>query len=428
MKQKKRLSAVLAVILSGAMVLTLLLGLLPTAADAASSGEIRKQINALKKQRTDIQKDIDEVQKQYQANEDEIADMVSRKNVIDQQINLLHAEIRNINDQISAFNVMIADKQDELDHAEDAFHQLEEQNRARIRTMEEEGEISYWEVVFKANSLSDLLDRLNMVEEIAAADQRHLAQLSHAAEVVDQTKDELLLQKGEAELIRKEQDAAQEELDAKRKEADDLIAELLSKGYELEDLEARSSQAKEDILDDIALKEKEYNEAKHQEWLAYMATYTTVPPTLAPPPPGVDVGHSGGAASSSGWLMPCSYRKLTSPFGNRKAPTAGASTFHKGVDLAAPAGTPIAASRTGVVTQSGSNGGLGICVTVNHGDGYSSIYGHMTNAIVSVGQAVSAGQTIGYMGSTGISTGNHLHFGIIHNGSYENPASYIPFY
>ena len=163
-----------------------------------------------------------------------------------------------------------------------------------------------------------------------------------------------------------------------------------------------------------------------------MATYTTVPPTTAAPgvTPAPDNGGSsgGGGGSSGGWLIPCNYRKLTSPYGQRKSPTAGASSFHKGVDLGAPAGTPIVASRTGVVTQAGSNGGLGICVTINHGDGYSSVYGHMTNTIVSAGQAVSAGQTIGYVGSTGISTGNHLHFGIIHNGSYENPASYINFY
>ena len=423
--KRNKLTAALSLLLAAALLLP---GALPIPARAASSGEIQKQINALRKQREDIQKDIEDVQEQYKKNEDEIADIVARKNVIDQEINLLHAEIININNQISAFNLMIADKQDELDHAEENYRKLENQNRSRIRTMEEEGDVSYWDVIFKANSFSDLLDRLNMVEEIASADKRRLQELTEAAENVAIAQEELSLQKKEIEKVRLEQDAAQEELDRKRKEADDLIAELLSKGYALEDLEKMYSQQKEDLLDDIARKEKEYNEAKHAEWLAHMATA----PSTQAPEPGGSGGSSGGsgtpAPQSSGWVMPCNYRKLTSPFGHRTSPTAGASSFHKGVDLGAPAGTPIVASRSGVVTQSGSNGGLGICVTINHGDGFSSVYGHMTNTIVSAGQSVSAGQTIGYVGSTGISTGNHLHFGIAYNGQYVNPAQYINFY
>ena len=423
MKRFRLPGAVLAGLLAAVMAVTCWL---PVPAEAASSGEIQKQINALRKQREDIQKDIDKVQEQYKANEDEIADIVSRKNVIDQQINLLHAEIRNIEEQISAFNVMIADKQDELNNAQESYRQLEEQNKARIRTMEEEGEVSYWEVIFKANSFSDLLDRLNMVEEIAAADKRRMQALADAADNVAQAREELTLQKDAVESVRKEQDQAQQELDEKRREADGLIAELLSKGYELEDLEKLYQQEKEDILDDIARKEKEYNAAKHAEWEAHMATMVTTPPTAAP-------GGSGGqggapAPQSSGWVMPCNYRKLTSPFGHRTSPTAGASSFHKGVDLGAPEGTPIVASRAGVVTQAGSNGGLGICVTINHGDGFSSVYGHMVSTVAHAGQAVAAGQLIGYVGSTGISTGNHLHFGISYNGEYVNPAQYLSFY
>ena len=447
MKDKKKVRSLFAGALAAVMAVVLCLGMFPTDVSAASSSEIRKQINALKKQRSDIQKDIDEVKNQYKANKDEIADIVSRKNVIDQQIALKYAEIANINEQISAFNVMIADKQDELDHAQERYEKADRENRDRVRTMEEEGKVSYWEVVFKANSFSDLLDRLKMVEEIAAADKRRLQVLADAAEDVSRAQAELAVQKEELEVVRVEQDAAQAELDKKRAEADGLIAELLAKGYELEDLEARYSEEKEDLLDDIARKEKEYNEAKHAEWVAYMATYTTLPPTTVAPPVNSGGGSSssggqtsgGGSTSggstgggstpvSTGWLVPCSYRKLTSPFGYRKRPTAGASTFHKGVDLGAPENTPIVASRTGIVTQAGSNGGLGICVTINHGDGYSSVYGHMIRHVVAAGQAVSAGQVIGYVGNTGISTGPHLHFGIAYGGNFVNPAQYVPLY
>jgi hypothetical protein len=117
--------------------------------------------------------------------ENEIADIVARKNVIDQEIGLLKTELLNINEQISSFSVLIADKQDELDHAEERYHTLNEQNKERIRAMEEDGSVSYWEVLFKANDFSDFLDRRNMVEEIAASDQRRLKELAEAADNVE---------------------------------------------------------------------------------------------------------------------------------------------------------------------------------------------------------------------------------------------------
>lgn len=127
-------------------------------------------------------------------------------------------------------------------------------------------------------------------------------------------------------------------------------------------------------------------------------------------------------------MVPCSYKKLTSPFGFRDTGIAGASTYHQGVDLSANAGTPIVASRGGTVTTATYSNSAGYYVTINHGDGFSSIYMHMSNYIVSAGQTVNQGQTIGYVGKTGIASGNHLHFGILKNGSYVNPCNYVSLY
>ena len=124
-------------------------------------------------------------------------------------------------------------------------------------------------------------------------------------------------------------------------------------------------------------------------------------------------------------MVPCSYVKLTSPFGDRDAPTAGASSNHQGVDLAGPEGTTIVASRAGTVTSAKYSNAGGYMVTIDHGDGFKSVYMHMTHFTVSAGHSVSHGQKIGEMGSTGISTGNHLHFAIIYNGEYVNPAYYV---
>ena len=446
MKNRKRLVSVLAGIMAAVLLITLIAGLIPVSANAniyESSSEIRAQINALKKEKDAIQAQIKDVKEQYEKNEDEIADVVARKNVIDQEIGLLCTELININEQISAFNVLIADKQDELDNAEARYAELNENTKDRIRAMEEDGSLSYWEVLFKANSFSDLLDRMNMVEEIAASDQRRLKALGEAAENVEEAQEELELEKADLQVTKEELDATQAELDAKREEADELIQELLTKGMELEELQAMFEEQKKAFLDEIAQQEVAYSAAKQREYEEWLATSeTTQPPTIAP-----NNGNTGGNSASGGtnnststnsgansgsvntgtsWRVPVAYKRLESPFGNRTAPTAGASSYHQGVDLSADQGTPVYASRGGQVTTATYGSAAGYYVKINHLDGFSSIYMHLNNYVVSAGQNVSQGQLIGYVGKTGVATGFHLHFGILYNGAYVNPANYVP--
>ena len=441
MKKRKLSVSVMAAFLAVIMVLSMTLNLIPTQVSAASSKEIKAQINEMKQQRKEIQAEMKDVRNQYEENEDDILNLVKEKNTIDQEIGLLNQEINLINEQLSAYALLIADKQDELDEAEACWSELNEQNKERIRAMEEEGNISYWSVLFKANSFSDLLDRLAMVEEIAASDQRRLKALRSAASVVADARNELENEKYELEVAKVELNEAQTLLDEKRVKSDELLKELLAKADELEELYEQWEQEESDVLKEIAQKEKEYNEAKQREWAAHMATATTAPkPTTAPSTGGSGSSGNSGSSGSSGsssdtsapassgsWKVPCSYRKLTSAFGYRDAPTSGASTYHQGVDLAGPEGTPIYASRGGTVTTATFGSAAGYYVTINHGDGFSSVYMHMTHYVVSKGAKVSQGQLIGYMGSTGVSTGSHLHFGISYNGKYVNPANYIRF-
>ena len=190
----KKLLALVAGVLLAVMALSTLLGLTPTAS-AASSGEIRQQINALKEEQERLQGMMTDLESQFQENEDEIATIVAKKNMIDQEIFLLHVEIDNINQQIAAYNLLIADKQDELDAAVALHEELILRYKDRIRTMEEEGAVSYWAVLFQANSFSDFLDRLNMIEEIANADRRRLQELSDAADAVMEARQTLEAEK-----------------------------------------------------------------------------------------------------------------------------------------------------------------------------------------------------------------------------------------
>ncbi len=432
MKNRKRLVSVLAGVMAAVLLLTLLMSILPTFAGAASSGEIRKQIIALQQERKEVQNQIADVKKQYKENENEIADLIAQKNVVDQEIQLLNTQIININEQISAYNLLIADKQDELDTAEDRLETLNQENKERIRTMEEEGEVSYWEVLFKANSFSDLLDRLNMVEEIAASDKRRLQELSDAANKVEEAQAELETEKGELETTKKDLDDTQAEMNEKSKESEALLQELLQKADDLEALEEECKEQENAFLKQIAAMEVQFNAAKQREWEAWKAT--SVPPTTQAggtggSSSGGTSGSSGGSSGGSGgWLVPCSYTSITSPFGNRVSPTSGASTYHQGVDLDTGTGDRVYASRAGVVTVAGWGNAAGNYVQINHQDGFSSIYMHLSSYCVSAGQIVSAGELIGLTGATGITTGDHLHFGISYNGVYVNPCNYVALY
>lgn len=421
MNKRKRMVSVLAGIMAAIMLLTLMLSLLPTPASAASSSEIRKQINALKEEKEAIKDKIEEVQGQYEENENEIVDLMERKSVIDQEVQLLNEQVENINDQLKAFNLLIADKQDELDNAEERYQQLNDDNKLRIRTMEEEGELSYWEVLFKANNFSDLLDRLNMVEEIAASDNRRLQELADAANNVVEAQEELEVEKEDMEKTKEELDSTQAELDAKVQESMDLLQELLSKGDELTALQEEYEAMEAEFLEQIAQKEVEYSAAKQAEWEAYMATY--VPPTTEGGSGGS--GGSGGTSGGGGWVRPCSYTSITSPFGYRESPTTGASTYHQGVDLDTGTGDPVVAARAGVVIAASYSSSAGYYVQIDHQDGFRSIYMHLSSIGASVGQIVSAGTYIGATGATGIATGDHLHFGISLNGVYVNPCNYV---
>ena len=417
MKNRKRWVSVMAGVMAAVMLLSLILSLIPTRVGAASSSEIKKQIAALQNEKKEIDAQLKEAKSHLKQNTNEIRGIVAQKDAIDQEVQLLHQQIFNINQQVATYALLIADKQDELDDASVRLEELQLKNKERIRAMEEEGELSYWSVIFKAESFSDLLDRISMVQEINAADQRRLKEISEVGRKVSNVQAELIFEKSALEAVRSELDASETALAEKRSEADSLLTKLVAKGDEFEALIDESEDLQSDLMKQIAQKEKDLKAAEYKEWLA---TYVPTKPS------GTDTTPSTQAPSSSGWIKPLKSYTITSPFGMRIHPIHKVERFHEGVDMAAPQGTPIYAAKSGkVTTTSYQAGGAGYYVSINHGDGFASIYMHMTHYIVKPGQHVSTGQVIGYVGSTGGSTGPHLHFGISYNGTYVNPMSYI---
>ena len=435
MKNRRLWVSVIAGFLALAMLATLIAGVIPRNANAASSGELKQQLNELKGQKDALKEKIEALEKQQSQNYNDMESLINQKDVIDQQVALLYEEMQNVNDQIAAYSLLIADKQEELELAQKRLAELNEKNKERIRAMEEEGELSYWSVLFKANSFSDLLDRLNMISEIAAADQRRLKEMSEAAEVVAQAQATLTEEKAELEKTKVDLEKTREELDAKNAEADKLLADLVKVSENLENLHDQFEKEEEDFLLEIADKQKEYDKqlAKEQEASRQASIKASIEASIqasieesrrqeANKPSG-----GGSADNPSGviWLTPCKYNRVSSPFGYRWHPTTGKWSMHYGVDFAAAKGTPIYATRSGTVNIATYSSTAGNFVSINHGDGYSSVYMHMTHYVVKVGQYVKAGELIGYVGSTGRSTGPHLHFGISYKGTYVNPMDYL---
>lgn len=404
MRRHRRANAGMALILSAVM----LLGTLPLPASAASSAEIQKQINKLKSQNAEIQKQINAAQGQYDANYSDMEAMAAEKTAIDQELTLINSKIELTNQEIQAYGQLIADTQEELEDAQEELRVLSEAHRERVRVMEEEGKISYWEVLFQANSFTDLLDRINMVEEINESDRRRMEQMRIAADIVTATQMNLETGKADLEIVREQLTVDEQLLAEKQAQYDSILLELEKKSEEFAILVAESELLQEELMQEIAAKEVELKEAKHDEYLRQLALKGDNPP------------------SNATWLTPVSGFRLTSAFGMRKHPVLKVTRMHNGVDMACAAGTPIYATRAGTVTTASYQAsGAGNYVSINHLDGFSSIYMHMTHYVVSKGQSVSQGQLIGYVGNTGISTGDHLHFGISYAGTYVNPLAYI---
>ena len=382
---------------------------------AVSSSQLQGELDKLEEENDALQEEIDELRSQMNENLSELKALVEQKKLVDQEISLLYEQKELLNEQITTCALLIADKQEELDAAQKNLKELQDKNAKRIRAMEENGELSYWAVLARANSIMDMLDCLEMMIDIKRADEKCMEELTAAAQEVSVAKEALTVEQDVLQDKRDDLDSVDAELEARREETNGLLIEMKAKGDEydamMEELEDQHNQLARDILE----KTKEFEEAVKREEAAMRPANGPI--------------YNNGLYYKDGiaWMMPCKYSMFTSPCGMRIHPIHGVPRMHEGVDLAGASGTPIVATRAGYVTVAGWGSAAGNYVALSHGDGYGSIYMHMTHYIVSYGQYVQQGQVIGYMGTTGGSTGVHLHFGISKNYTYVNPAEYINF-
>ena len=420
---RTKIVRIISIVLAAVILLSLVSTALIVMVHAASSSEIKSKLADLRAKQAEIQKQSDELEKSIAENKDQTKTLVSQKAEIDQEMEMSRQKIENLNEQIQQLNLLIAEKQTELEASVAKEEALQKQYKARLRSMEETGSVSYWSILFRASSFSDLLDRVDMIREIAESDQLMLKQLSAATQAVETERADLEQQKLDLQQTEDDLAVEQAELETKRAKADNLITQMQAEYASLSDefLAAEADEAA--VREQIKKTETDYFNALAKEQAAAAAAAAAANKTSNS---NNSSASSSGGASSGSFAFPLAYSTgVTCAYGPRVHPINGNKSFHYGVDLAAGMNTEIYATKSGTVTGATYGEANGYYVTINHGDGYSSIYAHMTNYVVSVGDSVKQGQLIGYVGTTGWSTGPHLHFEILYNGSNVNPMNYI---
>ena len=397
---------VLVTILALLMVLALVLPLVSsvfTNAQAVTQDELKNQISGLKNDASAASEKKRELEAQIKAIESDLSKAMERKNLLDQQLYAINDEIASTQKQINTYIDLIAAQEEAL--AEAQAHEASAYARfcQRARSMEEAGEFSYWSVLFSATDFSDLLDRLAMVDLIMEYDNAVVEALTAAREAVEAVLAELNESKAGLDEQMANLEVQRYEQGLKVDEAQALMNELLQKGEYANELLKAQVAEEEKIHKEIAAKEKELEE------MIRRANFTT--------------------GSDYVYPLPSNRTYLSSRFGPRIDPINGKQANHTGIDIPAPAMTPIKAVQGGVViTSAWAPASYGQYVVISHGNGITTLYGHMTKGSQTVkeGDIVEPGQVIGYVGTTGRSTGNHLHLEYRVNGVRQNPEDLFP--
>lgn len=339
--------------------------------------KINKQLDGLAGKKNEILKESSALEKQIYSLELNINSINEKIDTINKKINLKEVEINNT--QVELENVII--KSEEQD----------EQLRKRLRTMYKFGNHSYLEVILNSNNLSDLMTNLDRVQLVLEQDKKMLETLEKYRKEVSEFKEKLATEKKELQNFKKQNEAHLADVKSKQKQLQSqklvVATDLAAVGRAMDELEADSRRV--------------------TQLLKQMA---------------VTRSFVGGKFS---WPLPKNRTYITSPFGYRIHPIYKYKKLHSGTDIGAPRGTPIYAALGGQVITARYLGGYGNCVMIDHGGGYVTLYAHASKLRCSQGQWVEKGDIVAEVGSTGASTGNHLHFEIRKNGDFTDPMNYF---
>lgn len=354
--------------------------------------EIQKEKEELTAQRELCQAGIDELQARQ-------ASALEQKAALDERNQYALKQVQLIAEQVELYNELIAEKAEEVEAAKEKEQQHLKKYRARVRVMEEDGEYNVLEVIFTASSFSEMLSAAEDIGEIMQSDEELMLEYMAAREETERVVGEYEHVLSEYEEKQKELQAEQTRLQKQVEEAYNMVAGL-----------------KDNIASAIA--EYKISVDAESEMAAY---FDEMSKKFAEEQLALE-----GEANNPGFIWPApDCKAITSKFGYRWHPILNCERFHAGLDIGSQAGDVVIAAYSGIIAEAQYSDSYGNYVLINHGNGYSTIYAHMSSIAVEAGQPVSQGDTIGYVGSTGWSTAPHLHFEIRYSDVRTDPATYF---
>lgn len=387
----------------------------PTGALAKSSKSLTIEKNKKKQEQMQIKNKINKEKSNISNTENEKKSVSTDIENLDAKIQVTSAKISTLESEIVRLNKDIAENQEKLEEAQVNLSENTDALRMRLREMYKRGNVNYLEVILNSRDIEELLRNNEIISSIARADRELIEFIQEQIDTIKETEERLQIDKAKVSAskaaVENERQSYQAAVDAKNN-----YMKVLESNLDLYKAEFEKAQANWDSLDaEIVRLQKQISEQKKAEEAAARRA-TRVHSNIT-----VSSGPRNGQSYT--WPLPGHY-SISSPFGYRMHPILGYSKFHSGVDIPAPSGTPIVAAKSGTVIMSQLMSGYGNVVMVDHGDTVT-VYAHCSALNVGVGESVKAGDVIAFVGSTGLSTGAHLHFEVRVNGSPVNPLGYV---
>ena len=389
--------------------LALTLSATTVSVNAESVSSLKNKSSSFKTQISQAQKKLNETNAQKSAAQSDVQKL-------DRELAQVQAELNNLNIKLNETTKNLEQKQKELEEAKKVKEEQYETLKKRIRVMYEYGNSSYLEVILGADSFSDFLKRVEYANRFMSYDKELLENYTQAENIINTNVNEIAANKKEIEDIKAKQTTKQQELDAKIIQKTAIVKQLDSNAATYEAQIADLEKQDKNVQELIQKAQKAAEEAAKAAQKAQQST------TIS--------NNSSKVYNTDGkkfqYPVPA-YNGYTpnSGYGYRGSPISGKQEFHTGVDLKATLNTDVIAAESGTVIYAGWRGGYGKCIIIDHGGGYSTLYAHNNILKVSQGQQVSRGQVISGAGTTGYSTGVHLHFEVRINGKHTNPTGYI---
>lgn len=383
-----------------------------------------KSISDLQKEQEDIKSLQLEIESKL--NEVSVAKSNTQKELdeVDILLNNTTEDLYFVEKELSNTEKILSITETELSKATVLKDVQYENLKRRVKFMYENGKTGYLEVLLEAKDISDLLNRIEYVNIIVVHDKNLVKNLEQTEKVIETKLIETKTQKAEVELLVTQKMIKVDELSVKMQQKQTLIEKLTQDESTYNEQMSDLEQSDKNITDMIKKAEAELEAKRIAKAKAEAAAKAKAESESKTPKNTVSETSAVYSGGTLAWPVP-SRSNISSPYGYRKKPIGSGTEFHTGIDIPAPTGTAIVSAEDGVVVSASTMNGYGKTVVISHGGGLSTLYAHNSSLVVKAGDSVKRGQVISKAGSTGWSTGPHLHFEVRINGTHTNPMKYV---